>query len=156
MKLKSLVEDYGRSGNPEEEKILMSLQAAVKKHMDALAAYYGDREHAKAIVRKTLAGAYLGEGLTESVRSHEFHSSGQAYNACQTNDDIKNGDLLIIDNEEVIGLADTWPVAVTEKFGELHTMKPGRPMSGHFPKEAVDAAVAEANKRGWPVSKEAR
>ena len=61
MKLKSLAEEYGRSGNPEEEKILMSLQAAVKKHVDALAAYYGDQEHAKAIVRKTLASAYLGE-----------------------------------------------------------------------------------------------
>jgi hypothetical protein len=51
---------------------------------------------------------------------HQFESSGEAYDATQCDESIKNGDVLVIASEGVIGIADTWPVAVTIAKGELH------------------------------------
>lgn len=56
----------------------------------------------------------------KTIRLHEFASSGDAYNACQCSDDIKTGDILIIPSEKVVGLAWTWPIAVSTARGELH------------------------------------
>jgi hypothetical protein len=51
---------------------------------------------------------------------HQFESTGQAYDACQCDENIKRGDLLLIVSERVVGIADTWPVAVTVNHGRLH------------------------------------
>jgi hypothetical protein len=56
---------------------------------------------------------------------HKFESTGNAYDACQCDEDIKNGDILVIASEGVIGIADTWPFAVTAEAGSLHTVKEG-------------------------------
>ncbi len=54
-----------------------------------------------------------------------FGSSGEAYDACQCDEDIKDGDVLIIKSEKVVGIAGTWPVAVTVENGELHVIAAG-------------------------------
>lgn len=51
---------------------------------------------------------------------HRFDSTEEAYDACQCDDTIQKGDLLLIESEGVVGIADTWPMAVTAKRGELH------------------------------------
>lgn len=57
--------------------------------------------------------------------THHFSSTQEAYDACQCDDTVKNGDILVIASERVVGIADTWPFAVTEPAGELHQVKPG-------------------------------
>jgi len=59
------------------------------------------------------------------VNVHYFESTGEAYDACQCDKAIKTGDVLVIRSERVVGIADTWPMAVTAKHGELH-----RPATG--------------------------
>ena len=54
---------------------------------------------------------------------HKFESTKEAYDACQWDEDIKRGDLLVIESEGVVGVADTWPYAITEAHGELHQLE---------------------------------
>ena len=63
--------------------------------------------------------------LRGPVQVHYFDSTGEAYDACQCDDDIKNGDILIIQTEKVVGLAWAWPIAVTKNCGNLHFHKDG-------------------------------
>lgn len=56
------------------------------------------------------------------MAAYLFDSSGDAYDAVQCDEKIKNGDILIIANEKVIGVACTWPVAVTKECGVLHSI----------------------------------
>ena len=58
-------------------------------------------------------------------RVHHFASTHEAYDACQTDDSIATGDTLVIESERVVGVADTWPFAVTAECGDLHIMAPG-------------------------------
>lgn len=55
---------------------------------------------------------------------HIFSSTGEAYDACQCDEDVKNGDVLVIAENEgpIIGIAGTWPFAVTKFHGHLHTV----------------------------------
>ena len=52
-----------------------------------------------------------------------FDSSGEAYDACQCRDEIKTGHILIVPNEKVVGIAHTWPIAVTVERGNLHEVR---------------------------------
>lgn len=61
-----------------------------------------------------------------TIRIHFFDSTGDAYDATQCDENIKNGDTLVIVDEKVVGLADTWPVAVTKLAGHLHTLDDGK------------------------------
>lgn len=54
------------------------------------------------------------------MRAHLFDSTGAAYDTVQTDDNIRAGDVLIIASEKVIGVAYTWPFAVTKDHGKLH------------------------------------
>lgn len=70
----------------------------------------------------------IGAGDIETDNSgpvpvHSFPSSGAAYNACQSNDSIHDGDIIHVPNEGVVGLAGTWPAAVTKQIGQLHGFK---------------------------------
>jgi hypothetical protein len=49
---------------------------------------------------------------------HRFKSTESAYDATQCDVDVKKGDILVIGN--IIGVADTWPFAVTKEHGQLH------------------------------------
>jgi hypothetical protein len=60
------------------------------------------------------------------VKVHYFESTGDAYDASQCREDIKDGDILVVREEGVIGvLCKAWPVAVTKKFGKFHTFQVG-------------------------------
>ncbi|WP_050514483.1 hypothetical protein [Streptomyces rimosus] len=52
-----------------------------------------------------------------------FYSTGEAYGAVQCRDEIRDGDVLVIEREQVIGIAHTWPFALTQEHGSLHTLK---------------------------------
>lgn len=58
------------------------------------------------------------------MKIHFFSDTGEAYDACQCDENVKNGDTLICGN--VVALAYTWPVSVTAAYGHLHTMADGK------------------------------
>ncbi|MBK8631777.1 MAG: hypothetical protein IPN84_16785 [Sphingomonadales bacterium] len=60
------------------------------------------------------------------ARAFCFASSGNAYDATQTDAAISRGAILLIASERIVGLADTWPIAVTQAHGALHQIAPGR------------------------------
>ena len=78
---------------------------------------------------------------------------------------VNTGDVIVVESEQVVGLVHTWPIAVTANAGKLHSLRaPSREaaidflVSGEYDKlsfdaavAAVDAAIAEATKRGWPL-----
>lgn len=59
---------------------------------------------------------------TQTIATLEFEDTADAYGAVQCDDDINNGDTLLVESEGVVGIANTWPVAVTTEFGEFHTI----------------------------------
>jgi hypothetical protein len=74
---------------------------------------------------------------------HTFESSGRAYDACQCDETIKRGDILLIESEGVIGIADTWPVSVTVAHGHLHTPADGWTLDSCLPKHVDRIAKAK-------------
>ena len=72
-----------------------------------------------------------------------FDTTFEAYDACQCRDDIKTGDILVIESEQVIGLADCWPIALTAERGELHQIKPDWPIAGWCLRNNVDISVLD-------------
>lgn len=60
-----------------------------------------------------------------TLQIHFFNSTGEAYDATQCDENIKNGDILVVRSECVVGLADTWPVAVTHHHGAFHVLTDG-------------------------------
>ena len=58
--------------------------------------------------------------MEKELKIHKFDSSGEAYDACQCDEDVCVGDILIIESEEIVGIADTWPIAITTANGDLH------------------------------------
>ena len=63
----------------------------------------------------------------ETRRHYAFASTGNAYDATQCDAAIRTGDTLIVLSEAVVGIAMTWPFAVTEACGQLHALAPPRP-----------------------------
>lgn len=58
-----------------------------------------------------------------SPRVHHFDDTRSAYDATQWNDEIRDGDVLVIASEKVVGLLrSAWPFALTVRHGELHTL----------------------------------
>ena len=57
-------------------------------------------------------------------RYHGFATTGNAYDATQTDDRIAAGDTLLILPECVIGVAHCWPFAITAACGKLHSIRP--------------------------------
>ena len=98
---------------------------------------------------------------TTAHRIHRFDSTGEAYDACQCDERIKTGDVLIIESERVVGIADTWPVAVTVEYGNLHITCEGVTVEEYgynrqdrgeeWPAGCVEAAKAEAARLGYAV-----
>jgi len=84
---------------------------------------------------------------------HKFDSTGDAYDATQCDDNVKNGDILVIDSERVVGLAHTWPVAITEAYGKLHKINDGKVlhvcMDCDITLDQLQAAIAEARRLGY-------
>ena len=72
-----------------------------------------------------------------------FDSTGEAYDACQSSDAILKGDILLIAGERVIGIADTWPVAITKRSGKLHHAIEGE-CGSYLLENNLDPHLAEA------------
>ena len=57
-------------------------------------------------------------------RIHSFETTGNTYDAVQTDEAIATGDTLLVIGEAVVGVALTWPFAVTDEAGHLHQVAP--------------------------------
>lgn len=98
---------------------------------------------------------------------HVFDSTGEAYDACQTGltfrydeekglvveTKVETGDVLVIPSERVVGVCDTWPVAVTANYGKLHATAEGvtlaEALQGRKALRGLEAAQAEASRLGY-------
>jgi len=80
-----------------------------------------------------------------------FRSTGAAYDACQTDETIEDGTVLLIPSEQVVAIAWAWPVAVTGEAGHLHTLEGDSCTTRLDPEihEAVPRAAALAASLGW-------
>lgn len=72
---------------------------------------------------------------------HTFASSGEAYDRSQTNDEIRDGDILSVPGECVVGiLVEAWPTSISEEaHGAFHTrgwLRLERPASSWLPCES--------------------
>lgn len=105
--------------------------AAVKNGYDDIYDYYDEMKKDFDIDRPNYG---LDESSGQAI--HTFTTSEKAYDATQSGiafasvngqtveNEVKNGDILVIPNEGVVGICATWPIAVTKEHGELHSMKP--------------------------------
>jgi len=66
-------------------------------------------------------------GWQTGISVHTFScDSGNAYDLTQCREAIKHGDVLVIPDEQVIGVLDqAWPVAVTVEHGSLDRLVEG-------------------------------
>nr|WTB35214.1 hypothetical protein OG781_42295 [Streptomyces sp. NBC_00830] len=85
---------------------------------------------------------------------HRFDDTREAYDATQCRDDIRDGDVLVVEAEKVVGFLDAaWPVAITEAHGEFHGLKiPAR--EHHDGRFTASAEIAEriAAELGFPLA----
>ena len=75
----------------------------------------------------------------DGVSVHVFEDSGTAYDMAMCSDEVQPGDILYVPDDKqwnpvteqfesigaVIGVADTWPMAVTDNHGSFHTIAEG-------------------------------
>lgn len=81
-----------------------------------------------------------------------FDTTDGAYNTTQVDDQIKDGDVLLVPSEGVAGwMCEAWPTAVTETAGAFHTLS-GDGRANYAEKiaqvEAVWAGYRVAERRG--------
>jgi hypothetical protein len=86
-------------------------------------------------------------------RVHRFDDTREAYDATQWNDEIRDGDVLVIASEKVVGfLNKAWPVALTVRHGELHTLNvPVSELGEGRYAEPARLAAEEARKLDVPL-----
>lgn len=66
--------------------------------------------------------------VTTTRKAWVFDTTGGAYNTTQVDDNIKDGDVLLVPSEKVAGFLDkAWPTAVTEESGDFHRYPDGLP-----------------------------
>lgn len=91
----------------------------------------------------------------EGPKVHHFTDSSTAYDVCMSSENVKDGDVLLIASEGVIGvLTNAHPVALTEAHGELHPMVPRykiREMNGGRFAASADLAQFTADQMGWSL-----
>ncbi|RUE86337.1 hypothetical protein IPC1135_29655 [Pseudomonas aeruginosa] len=93
------------------------------------------------------------------IQTHIFDSTGAAYDATQCDQAVGKGHALHVSAEKVVGLAWTWPVAITLEAGALHCMgdTPDTVISdAGWTTEQIKHAVALADQCGYPVADWAR
>jgi len=73
---------------------------------------------------------------TAAAQVHTFRSTGQAYDESQTGEKVKDGDVLHVPSEGVVGyMHAAWPVAVTKERGAFHHLNdPDKGPEGEPPK----------------------
>ena len=87
---------------------------------------------------------------------HHAPDTRSAYAWCRVDDEISEGDTIIVDHERVVGIAGPHPVAVTELNGAFMRIK-----AGQDPRDvpwctpaAIRRAITEAIRRNWPLAEE--
>lgn len=93
-------------------------------------------------------------GHSPAILAHRFEDTAEAYDATQCRDDIRDGDVLIIEREGVVGFLRTaWPAAITAERGKLHgvdgdprTLDDGRYVA------SVEAAEQVAREHGFNLA----
>lgn len=86
-----------------------------------------------------------------------FKTTGDAYDATQTgyarpNRPVYTGTVLVVFSEQVVGWADTWPVAVTKEHGKLHAAV--SPLELGYYADSLGSARAEQGlRRAWRVAR---
>ncbi|MCX4824230.1 hypothetical protein OG883_31115 [Streptomyces sp. NBC_01142] len=93
-------------------------------------------------------------GHAPARMTHQFDNTREAYNHTQCRDDIRDGDVLVVRSERVVGiLVKAWPAAITEAHGELHTLTaPAREIEGGAYAEAAETAEQAAHSYGFPLA----
>jgi len=95
-------------------------------------------------------------GQAPAILAHRFDDTEEAYNMTQCRDDIRDGDVLIIEREGVVGfLRSAWPAALTTAHGELHRIE-GDPRTiddGRYA-ASVEAAEQAARELEFPLAAE--
>ena len=87
---------------------------------------------------------------------HRFDSTGEAYDLCQCSEHIHKGDVLWIPSERVVGIADTWPIAVTTSHGKLHYTDDSAATTDYFvtnpyAQDGLLDAIELAQALGYPI-----
>jgi len=91
----------------------------------------------------------------------DFPSSGAAYDACNSREEMVTGRIFTVESEQIVGISWAWPIAVTQQSGKIHTVNRDprtwkRAPKGGFEEPEIAAAVKEAIRlcqfKGWPVS----
>ncbi|MEU6318074.1 hypothetical protein [Streptomyces sp. NPDC047009] len=108
-----------------------------------------------SVTTLTTEGAVTVEDPAAAPSVHHFAgSTAEAYDASQCRDDIRNGDVLVVEAEGVVGFLDeAWPVAITKTHGEFHGLKlPAR--EHHDGRFTASAEIAEriAAELGFPLA----
>lgn len=86
---------------------------------------------------------------------HEFVASGAGYDETQCNDAIKDGDVLVVPSEKVVGILYdiAYPVALTKEHGAFGSFIDGAFPSGAFDRygEQIAKAVEIAKREGFEL-----
>ena len=80
-----------------------------------------------------------------TLNIHTFDSTEEAYDSVMTGE-TPVGDILYIPSEKVVGVADTYPFAISKEHGELHSLEsPGsfQKMIDDMEKGLIDSSVSE-------------
>lgn len=97
-------------------------------------------------------------GHSPALMVHKYDSTEDAYNRTQCGDDIRDGDVLIIEREGVVGfLRSAWPAAITVARGELHGIDGDpRTLDDGLYVASIDAAEQIAREHGFALAAEQR
>ncbi|MXM66784.1 hypothetical protein GR925_25965 [Streptomyces sp. HUCO-GS316] len=84
---------------------------------------------------------------------HKYESTGDAYDAVQSDSSVRDGDILVVHSEGVVAVVTgAWPCAVTEENGALHkSTEPLRQIEGGRYDRATYSAVCIATGLGLDV-----
>lgn len=84
---------------------------------------------------------------------HTFGDTGEAYDASQCRDEIRDGDILHVPSESVVGfLFQAWPTAVTVESGEFSGSADLTGIRGEGYGASIDAARALADSLGYALA----
>ena len=89
---------------------------------------------------------------------HEYPElrSGTVYDLTQTQDSIKDGDILVLPLEGIVGIfSDVCPIAITVEHGKFHKIKEGheKAFRDEYPMEVREAEIIAIN-NGWNLALE--
>ncbi|UIX33561.1 hypothetical protein [Streptomyces sp. GQFP] len=95
-------------------------------------------------------------GNSPARMTHHFTSTETAYNHTQTRYDIRDGDVLVVFSEQVVGiLVSAYPAAITKENGHLHTLTaPAREIEDGAYAASAEAAEQAARSYGFPLAGE--